>query len=257
MRRIAPARRRFSAPSHRGAATSWSIPPPEDPARVPTAPLSFTLRPARHRADLVDACRVRSAAYGRHLPQMALPLERPDALDGQPGTAVLLARDKASGQPIGTLRIQRNVAAPLPLEASLILPHTLAQCSRAELTRLAILPGADPLVRIALVKASYLYALASQVRWIVIGARSEALIRIYRRLGFADLLGRDDRVPLAHAGGLPHCILALDVVAAERHWHAAGHDLYPFMVETWHPDIQLFDEPSLTAKDAAAFGAAA
>jgi hypothetical protein len=34
------------------------------------------------------------------------------------------------------------------------------------------------------------------------------------------------------------------VVAAERTWLAAGHGLYPFMIETWHPDLQLFEEPA-------------
>ncbi|MBX3607306.1 MAG: hypothetical protein KF788_18645 [Piscinibacter sp.] len=209
---------------------------------MPTAPLSFTLRVARSAADLADACRVRSAAYGRHLPAMAQPLGRPDALDAQPGTAVLLCRDKASGAAVGTLRIQRNQHGPLLLEQRLILPRHLAERPRAEITRLAVLPGADAQVRLALMKASYLYGLASQVRHLVIGARSEPLIRIYRRLGFEDVLGPDVRVPLAHAGGLPHRILALDIVAAERTWLAAGHGLYPFMVDTWHPDLQLFDE---------------
>lgn len=207
------------------------------------ATLSFSLRVARERADLADACRVRSAAYGRHLPAMAQPLQRPDALDTQPGTAVLLARDKASGAPLGTLRIQRNQHAPLLLEHSLILPHRLAERPRAEITRLAVMPGADAQVRLALMKACYLYGLASQVRHLVIGARSEPLIRIYRRLGFEDVLG--SMVPLAHAGHLPHRILALDIVAAERTWLGAGHGLYPFMIETWHPDIQLFDEAPL------------
>lgn len=220
--------------------------------RVPTAPLSFTVRLARHQGDLVDACRLRGVAYGHHLPQMTQPLARPDALDGQPGTAIVLCRDKASQRATGTLRIQRNLHAPLLLEGSVILPRHLAQCSRAEITRLAVAPGADALARLALMKAGYLYCLASQVRWLVIGARSEALIRIYRRLGFDDVLGPDDRVPLAHAGGLPHRILALDIVAAERTWLAAGHGLYPFMIETWHPDLQLFDEPSLLAGSQAA-----
>jgi len=216
--------------------------PPAFPV-VSTATLGFTLRPARHRADLLDACRVRAAAYGHHLPGQAGPLARPDALDGQPGSALLLARDKASGRAIGTLRIQHNQHAPLPLEASLILPHKWASARRAEITRLAVLPGTDAALRLLLMKACYLYCLASQVRWLVIGARSPALIRIYRRLGFADVLGPDDLVPLAHAGGLPHRILALDIVAAERTWLTAGHGLYPFMIETWHPDLQLFDEP--------------
>lgn len=216
-----------------------------DDAVVSSASLSFTLRIARSGADLADACRVRSAAYGRHLPAMAQPLERPDALDTQPGTAILLCRDKASGAAVGTLRIQRNQHAPLLLEHSLILPHRLAERPRAEITRLAVLPGADSQVRLALMKACYLYGLAGQVRHLVIGARSEPLIRIYRRLGFEDVLGPDTLVPLAHAGGLPHRILALDIVAAERTWLGAGHGLYPFMIDTWHPDIQLVDETPL------------
>jgi hypothetical protein len=212
---------------------------------VPTAALSFTLRLARRPGDLLDACRLRGEAYGHHLPRMLHPLTRPDALDGQPGTAIVICRDKATQRATGTLRIQRNLHAPLLLEGSVILPRRYADCPRAEITRLAVQPGADALTRLALMKACYLYCIASQVRWLVIGARSDALIRIYRRLGFEDVLGADDRVPLAHAGGLPHRILALDIVAAERTWLAAGHGLYPFMIETWHPDLQLFEEASL------------
>jgi hypothetical protein len=101
-----------------------------------------------------------------------------------------------------------------------------------------------------LVKACYLYAVAAQIRWLVIGARSPALIRIYHGLGFADLLAPGERVPLAHAGGLPHQVLAFDVVSAERTWHGLRHNLYPFMVETWHPDLQLMAEaPAHQADD--------
>ena len=37
-------------------------------------------------------------------------------------------------------------------------------------------------------KASYLFCMANKVQWMVIGARNEALIRNYRRLGFIDVL---------------------------------------------------------------------
>ena len=208
-----------------------------------STPLSFTVRLAASAADRRDACAVRARAYGRHLPQMRSTLVQPDALDAQPGTAVVLCRDKASGAAVGTLRIQRSDVQPLQIENSVVLPKELAGRPRAEITRLAVQPGADAQVRLVLMKASYLYCLASQVRWMVIGARSDALIRIYRALGFRDVLGPDDRVPLAHAGGLPHRILAFDVTAAERTWLAAGHGLYPFMIETYHPDLQLFAAP--------------
>ena len=205
--------------------------------------LSFTVRLARGEADLQAAARVRAQAYGHHLPALGSTLAQPDAMDRQAAMGVLLCRDKASRCPIGTARVQRgNPRRALQLESSLILPPWLSGHTRAEITRLAVAPGADSQARLALFKASYLYCLANQIRWLVIGARSDALIRIYRALGFIDVLASDQRVPLAHAGGLPHRILAFDVVAAERTWRAKGHGLYPFMVETFHPDLQLFGD---------------
>lgn len=216
-----------------------------------TSWLSFDVRVVRDLHDLRAACAVRAAAYGHHLPQLKAALAEPDALDRQPGTAVLLCQDKSSGEAVGTARIERAApAAAVQLETSVSLPDWLASRPRAEITRLAIRPGADPLLRPMLMKASYLYCVANQIRWLVIGARSDALVRIYRRLGFTDVLAADQTVPLAHAGGLRHRILVFDVVAAERSWHGCQHGLYSLMVETFHPDIRLFTDPL----DAAAVG---
>ena len=205
-----------------------------------TCTLGFTLQLATSREDLQEACTVRSQAYGHHVPEMGDRFAEPDALDQAPGTAVFLCRDKATGRGTGTLRIQVSAFGPLLLENSLILPSWLAGMPRAEITRLSVLAGADPLTKLCLMKASYLFCLASQLRWMVIGARNEALMRNYRRLGFKDVLGPEDRVPLAHAGGLPHRILAFDVTAAERTWVEAKHPLYAFMVDTFHEDLRLF-----------------
>jgi len=219
-----------------------------------TSWLSFELRVARDGRDLHEACAVRAAAYGHHLPQLQRALAEPDDIDRQPGTTVLLCVDKATGRGIGTARIQRaGPQAAVQLESSVQLPAWLAERPRAEITRLAILPGADGLVRPMLMKASYLHCVASQIRWLVIGARSEALVRIYRRLGLVDVLEGERTVPLAHAGGLQHRILVLDVTAAERTWHGCQHGLYGLMVDTFHPDIQLFGEaPALLPQRAAA-----
>lgn len=211
--------------------------------------LGFSVKLAASKTDLGDACRVRAEAYGHHLPSMQTTLGAPDALDFHRSAAVLLTRDKTSGEATGTARIQRNAGGKLQLEHSVILPAWLADQPKAEITRLAVMPGADALTRLMLMKSAYLYCLATQVRWLVIGARSDALIRIYRRLGFRDVFGADDRVPLAHAGNLPHRVLAFDVTAAERTWLAARHGLYPFMIETYHPDLQLFAEPAGLARE--------
>lgn len=208
-----------------------------------TSRLPFTVRIAHDRQALREACEVRALAYGHHVPAMAQALAETDAADCAAGTVVLVCRDKASSQVIGTARIQRNDPLPLPIEASVLLPPALAAQTRAEITRLAVRPGADARVRPMLLKACWLYAAAAQIHTLVIGARSAALIRIYRGLGFADLLGEGRQVPLAHAGGLAHSVLVFDVAYAERSWFAARHGLYEFMVETWHPDLQLLDAP--------------
>jgi hypothetical protein len=225
---------------------------PFEDCRMTIARLDFTLRFASSAADLADVAELRADAYGRHLPALGTALAQPDASDTASGTRVLICRDKASGRAIGTARMQRNHPRPLPIEGSVLLPPALAALPRAEITRLAIAPGADPQVRPLIVKACYLAAVASQIRLLVIGARSAALVRIYRHLGFTDLDPTLGAVPLAHAGGLPHHVLSFDVVGAERHWHASRHALYGFMVETWHPDLHLLDdapEPAPAAPD--------
>lgn len=201
--------------------------------------LGFALQPAASHDDLLDACAVRAQAYGHHLPEMGVRLTEPDPLDQAPGTTVFLCRDKASGRATGTMRIQTSQAGALMMEQSVTLPDWLAAAPRAEITRLAVSVGADPLTKLCLMKASYLFCMAQHVRWMVIGARNEALIRNYRRLGFVDALGHDEQVPLAHTGGLLHSILAFDVLAAERAWAAKRHPLYGFMVQTVHEDVQV------------------
>ena len=201
--------------------------------------LGFRLQPVASRADLLDACVVRAQAYGHHMPDMGERLVEPDPLDLAGGTTVFLCRDKGSGRATGTMRIQTSHAGPLLMESSLALPDWLAVAPRAEITRLAVAVGADPLTKLCLMKVSYLFCMAQQVQWMAIGARNEALIRNYRRLGFVDALGAGEFVPLAHTGGLLHRILAFDVVGAERSWAAARHPLYDFMVRTQHDDLQI------------------
>ena len=211
---------------------------------MPTTTLSFNPRVARTPRDLQAACQVRSISYGHHLPSLRTAFAAPEPLDRTPGTAVFLCTDKATGAAVGTARVQINTWAPLQIDRSVEMPDPIAEQSRAEITRLSVMPGrADPLVKLALMKASYLYCLANQIRWMVIGARSEALIRQYRRLGFKNLHEDGKPVPLAHAGGIDHWVLAFDVTAAERHWFTMNHPLYTFMVQTLHPDIQLFNAP--------------
>lgn len=205
-----------------------------------SASLSFTLRIARSPRDLDGACAARSVSYGHHIPALKAAFALPDPIDLTATTSVLVCTDKRRGHTVGTARVQLSSRGPLLIEQSIELPEAMTEQARAEITRLSAVPGADPLVKLALWKAAYLYCQASQVRWMVIGARSEALVRQYRRLGFDDLHADRRSVPLAYAGGVPHRVLVFDSMTAERAWHTAKNGLYGFMFDTLHPDIDLF-----------------
>ena len=206
-----------------------------------TERLAFTVEIARSEQQLRAACHVRSLPYGHHLPGLKKTFNEPDALDHHPDTLVLLATDKSNGEPVGTARLCTSASEQLPITRSICLPDHLQGRVLGEITRLAVPPESpDPAIKLALMKASYLCCLSLQVRWMVIGARSAGLVRGYKRLGFENLFPDSPPVPLAHAGGLPHHVLAFDVTAAERIWHGVSHPLYDWMVGTFHPDIQLF-----------------
>jgi hypothetical protein len=201
--------------------------------------LGFTLQLASSYEDLLDACRVRSQAYGHHLPEIGHRLAEPDELDFALGTTVFVCRDKSEGRAVGTMRIQSSAFGPLLMESSFDLPPWLRGSTRAEVTRLAVSVGADPLVRLSLWKASYLFCVANHLDWMVIGARNEALIRNYRRLGFVDAFGPDQLMPLAHTGGVPHRILAFDNTSARQRWSEMRHPLFRFVFETEHADLKV------------------
>ncbi|WP_418317840.1 hypothetical protein [Piscinibacter sakaiensis] len=213
--------------------------------------LDFNLTLARSGDDLRDVCLLRSESYGHHMPGLLDALRKPDAIDLDPETAIFLCRDKATGAAIGTARIQTTRAGSLLIEQCAPVPPKLQTQDRAEIARFSAKRGADPLVKLALWKASYLYCQAAQARWMVIGARSEALVRQYQRLGFDDIYEDRRMIPLTYAGGVPHRILAFDVVTAERTWLASGNALYAFIFETTHPDINLFRPAEFATQRAA------
>lgn len=209
---------------------------------------SFTLRLADSDLDLDAVCRVRSDGYGHHVPGLREPLAVPDAVDLDPGTVIFVCHDKATGQAVGTARVQVSTRAALLIESCAEVPLEMQRQARAEISRLSAVRSADPLVKLALWKASYLFCQAAQARWMVIGARSEALVRQYNRLGFTDVYPDKRMIALSYAGGVAHRVLSFDIVTAERKWKEANNPLYGFIFETTHPDIQLHRAPSFSRK---------
>jgi hypothetical protein len=72
----------------------------------------------------------------------------------------------------------------------------------------------------------------------VIGARSP-LDRQYESLLFQDVFPGRGYVPLAHAGNIPHRVLAFEMATADARWRAAQHPLYALFCRTHHPDIDV------------------
>lgn len=207
---------------------------------VQTSALPFVVRLVRTEAQLQKVCALRALSYGHHVPALGEQLLAPDRYDTAQGTVVFMAEDKDSGEAVGTIRIHLNVHDPLPLQAAVVLPPRLEGHLLVEVSRLSVKPGYNQMnVRLALFKALYLYCYATQVQYMVVGAR-RPLDRIYRSLGFQPLNGREEWVPLPYAGNIEHSILTFDVLHADHTWYEQHHRLYPFMKRTYHPDIQVF-----------------
>lgn len=201
--------------------------------------LDFVVTVARSQSDLLAACAVRSAAYGRVNEVWGQAMKTPDAHDTRAGTLVLLVRSKATGEALGTARVQFSADAPLLIDGCAEFPPEVASATRAEVTRLAIKQGADARVRLALIKACYWHCMGRGVRFLVIGARKRGLIRIYRELGFEYLGGSETWVPLSYGGNQPYCMLVVELRRVAERWIGDGHRLLSFMKDTVHTEIEL------------------
>lgn len=201
--------------------------------------LPFTVSLVQDEASLLKAVHMRKSAYGRHVPELAKQLDKPDEYDYEAGTAVLLAESKMDGEPLGTMRIQTNRYRPLALEQSVTLPDWLQGKTMAEATRLGVARGGiGRIVKTALFKAYYQYCFQAGIDWLVIAGRSP-LDRQYAALMFEDVFPQEGFIPMQHAGNIPHRVMALQTEMVEEKWGEAGHPLYEFFFHARHPDIQI------------------
>ena len=209
-------------------------------ARMAEERLPFSVRVVRSDEALQKAVTIRQAAYARHVPAFAAKLSSPEPNDHDQGSVVLLAESRLDGSPLGTMRIQTNRFRDLAIAQSVELPAWLENRSMAEATRLAIANGSSGrVVKIVLCKAFYLYCLAANIEWMVIAARPP-LDRQYEAALFMDVYP-GEFIPMRHGNNIPHRVLAFEVGTAAERWAEANHPLYKFMIQTYHPDIDLGD----------------
>jgi len=208
---------------------------------MPDELLSFTLRPVESHEDLLLACAVRAQAYGRKFPEYLESMSVPDAIDSSPWTAVFLCEDKITGEAVGTMRVQSTTRGNSKLEIEKYIQPTpeLELFGRAEITRLSAVHGADPFVRLALWKAAYLYCMATQARWLIIGVRKPSLLRAYQQMGATDVFEDRREVRIAHGGNLPHRVLALDISDCPRKMRQDDNPLFHFLFGAVHQDISV------------------
>lgn len=198
----------------------------------------------RNEEQLRRAVRVRHDAYHRHLPDLAAKLEDPEVHDRLPNSVVLLAESRATSRPLGTVRIHTNLQAPNEFEASLSLPDRYNSSAIAHISRLAVDAGADATtVKLALFKALYKYCEATQIRWMMVGAKPP-LDRQYVRLGFEDVFSRQELKLIPSSGGIPVRIMAFEVPSAERRWLAQNHPYYSYIFLSYTPEIEVFSSIS-------------
>ncbi|MGE4341195.1 MAG: hypothetical protein AB7E55_35395 [Pigmentiphaga sp.] len=229
------------------SSTSGIVTPGVATQNQPIERLPFTVRVVDDPASLGKAVRLRQTAYGRHVPELARQLHQPESHDSAPGVAVLLAESKLDGEPLGTMRIQTNVHAPLWLEQSVMLPDDLQHSELAEATRLGVMSGGEGrLAKTAIFKAYYLYCVRQQIDYMVIAGRSP-LDRQYLALLFHDVFPERGFIPMQHAGNIPHRVLAFEVATARKRWQDAGHPLFQFVFGTHHPDIRIDVGPGTRA----------
>ncbi len=211
-------------------------------ARLPAVggeSLAFRVAIVESEADLERVQQMRQAAYGHHLPALAAHFGLPDPIDRWPDVTIFYAEDKASGQLVGSARLQCNISQPLQIERCIELPAHLHGRLLVEVTRLVVTAGYAQPVKLALVKAIHLFCVATQAAGILAGSRP-ALLRQYLGLGFEDLFGDGRLVPLAYAGGLEHRVLFRDTVNSSTAYRERLRPGYDFVFRTYHPDIEVF-----------------
>jgi hypothetical protein len=200
--------------------------------------LSYVIAPVEDSATLAEVCRLRASAYSHYLGELGQLFGEPDAIDAQSDTHVYAARAKADGRVLGSIRVTINAEAKLPLEESAALPAETSRLRLAEFTRLVVArDGADASLVAMLMKTAYLDAVERHVAMLVVASREKMALR-YEALGFRDVeQGR--WYPLAHAGGLDHRVLALDLRDIEARYRGVNPGMFAAVIETDHPDIQV------------------
>lgn len=149
---------------------------------------------------------------------------------------VLIAVDKATGEVVGTVRVNDSRLGPTPLS-----PDTPSQAfsgkSHVYLSRFGLANhGLAQMAGVALMKATGLIAIDTQADWMLAAALGP-LVRRYRRVGLDVLAGGTTYKPYLHAA--PYFTMGAPVPELPARIRQRSERLVPFMLEHYHPDIAI------------------
>lgn len=225
--------------------------PPLAPAPVPisaadplTQELPFTVRVASSDSDFAALCAFRAAAYSRHDYVAGLASRLAQFDDHDRRACLMIALDKAGGQCIGTLRISLSTRGELP-KASYEPLGIIEGHHHAYLDRFAVhVAGNHSTVRLALIKAMWLFVCGQEVPWVVCSALAP-LVRLYQGVGLRPLPGAEQgfRHPRVHDSAL-YYMCAGRSVEFFGNIHASNPERARWFGIVHHPDIQMPWPPS-------------
>ena len=207
-----------------------------------TQPLPFRVRIAKSAEDIQRVCRHRGDAYARHQPDLVqrLSLREPEADDLRDDVVLVMAESHEDGSILGSLRLITNINTPLRFEKEFELPERFRQKCLAEAGRMVTQNGpGGRMVVPALVKVAYEASFRSGIDALLLIAR-QPIDRMYKAMQFEDVFGH--KVITSAQPGVPVTLFFMDTLQFEHRLRDGGCAIYPFLVETEHPDIDIDPE---------------
>jgi len=201
--------------------------------------LPFTIAPVSTREQLRDVLALRHAAYGRHgyTALLKQSLLEPDDADLCGASTTFVAVSKATGQLLGTLRVQSSLDAPVHWpEGTPDDPCREGAYTYIDRFAAAAGDGEAELTASALIKAAYLWSLARDSYFATALARP-ALARMYRRLGGMTTRGDGRKVEMPDYHRQPYLLLGTPLHEVRGRLQAENPAYSAAFFDKVHPDI--------------------
>jgi hypothetical protein len=201
--------------------------------------LPFSIVISRNDGTSSRSIATRVRAFNRH----THPFKNSDyflsTLKGDSGL-LFSAELKTSGECVGSVRIETNANDRFYFENEVRTEDLEARVVSICASRLTATEGQlGTLVKLALVKALYLYAHATQSSY-VYAFVDRARLRLYRNLGFEPAISGNPNLELLCHGKLPMQLVRSDVDNFQSRLEAEQNSLSDFFFKTRHPDLKVF-----------------